>query len=288
MLRELDLIQSGLSDKTRLPQTLPSRKASFLLRGEVDERQTDDLYTVIVRAELVSAETAQAVDTFEFECVPKELEAKLAVAVDRLSERLALPGENAQPAPPTGNLEAQSLEDLATRDLRCFRRKSPIDFSDREFHLPGELANRGVPRLINPDTPLGRHVLHKSIDRLESILLLNPDDATAAYALGFCYSLHEKETYRPDRADELLRKAYSLGPSSELAALALSFLAEIAFHDRTGQLDSAPEEDAAKRIWFAFEQMPAAHRDYRWPRLLKLLGPLCRQPGAIRNWLTWL
>ncbi len=80
------------------------------------------------------------------------------------------------------------------------------------------------------------------------ILFLSPDDVRAAYALGFCHSMHLSGIYQPELADELLRRAYSADPRSKQAALALEYLMQISFDDRTGELDAGGEAVALERI----------------------------------------
>ncbi|MFM9961817.1 MAG: hypothetical protein ACKV2Q_11400 [Planctomycetaceae bacterium] len=313
LLRELDLIQSGFADKERLPRTLPDRQAAFLIKGEIDERQVDGKFTIIVRGELRHAATAKVRDSFEFECALSDLETQLAARVDQFVTNFGL-GPNAKSSISRNALasgskgestsepdasafrlipghEADSLKSLALRDLHRFRRICPIDHGYRAFAMPGESSMRNVPRLVKADTPLGQALLRKSIDRLETALFIHPDDVEAAYALGFCFSIHQPNVFQPDRADELLRKAASRQPDSEQAALALAFLSELAFDDQDGGFNPLPKGSApnpqtltaarnaaAERLWLAFEKTPEAFRDFRWPRILELFAPLQRTP----------
>ncbi|MBS0203017.1 MAG: hypothetical protein JSS49_08985 [Planctomycetes bacterium] len=273
LLRELDLIQTGLVDQGRLPATLPNRHAAFLIKGEIDERHVDGQFLVVIRGDLIDAATAKVRDSFEFQCPPEEMGLQLAVRVDRIARQLgALEGSSAPAEPTRRGLESQVLKDLALRDLHRFRRRSPADGGHRSFRVPGRNELLGAPRLTKPDTPLGQMLLRKSIDRLETVLFIDPDDAEAAYAIGFCHSLHTQDIYQPARADVYLRKASALKPQTELAALALAFLGEISFHDQTGDLDRSEFDATAERLWFAFEKTPEKYRDYLWPRRLELIG----------------
>ncbi len=78
LLSELDLIQSGLADASRLPETLPTRAAAFLVRGEIDERNDGGKFRIVVSGELVHAASNRAVREFEFESTPEKLEVQLA------------------------------------------------------------------------------------------------------------------------------------------------------------------------------------------------------------------
>ena len=302
LLREMDLIQSGFADKDLLPRTLPDREAAFLIKGEIDERQVDGKFTIVVRGELRHAASAKIRASFEFECPPTELEDQLSVRVDELAKHLGVsvvPGLSPF-APRKAELsrsesphsESESLKSLALRDLHRFRRLCPIDFGHRAFGLTLQSARRDLPKLVRPNTPLGRALLRKSIDRLETVLFIHPDEAQAAYGLGFCFSIHQPGIYRPERADELLRKAASLQPQSELAALALAFLSELAFDDEEGYFDplgshtrqsvgsrvlpnvAAARNAAAERLWLAIEKTPVEFREHRWARILSLYAPL--------------
>jgi tetratricopeptide (TPR) repeat protein len=175
--------------------------------------------------------------------------------------------------------EVESLRQLALADVRRFHRTDPRTGEQPFFHLPGQQAHDGVPRGVEVRTLLGRHLLHKSIDRLESILFMTPDDAEAAYALSFCYSINEPDIYRPERADEMLRKAYTLGRGTELEALALDYFAQIDFedHNGNGQLIEGREAQAIEHIWFVFVNMPEKYRGREW-LFLRSLGRLHKRP----------
>ena len=310
LLREMDLIQSGFADKARLPRTLPDREAAFLIKGEIDERQVDGTFLIVVRGELRHAASAKIRASFEFECPPTQLEEQLTARVDDLAKHLGvaeasrLRTDVERADKPS---ESESLKSLALRDLHRFRRLCPIDFGHRAFGLTLQSARRNLPKLVRPNTPLGRTLLRKSIDRLETVLFIHPDDAQAAYGLGFCFSIHQPGIYRPERSDELLRKAASLQPQSELAALALAFLSELAFDDEDGKFDplrnhtpgshtrqsvgsrvpanaatgrnaatatATARNAAAERLWLAIEKTPVEFREHRWARILSLYAPL--------------
>ena len=102
VLSELDLIRSGFSDKSRLPEKLPPRAAAYLIRGELDERQEGKDRTFIVRGELVQATTRRTIDQFEFACPVAKLEEQLATQADRFGERLSKEEEIAAPGASRG------------------------------------------------------------------------------------------------------------------------------------------------------------------------------------------
>ncbi len=275
LLTELDLIQSGLAKNTD-PKTLPPRQAAYLIRGQIDERQQEQTYSIVVHGEMLEARTTEPMLTFEFECAPTELETVLAMHTEKCVARLAAGGVVPHPSQATGRFEVQTLKELALADLHRFTRLSPIDFSQRPFQLPGDKIS-GHPRAVRPATPLGQALIKKTVDRLESILFIRPDDAEATFGLGFCYALHGGGQYRPQRARELYRRVHDLRRTDKLAAMALESLMEVSFHEQTGQLDAAQREAAIDDVWFAFEQMPVEHRDSRWPRLIMLVYEILPQ-----------
>lgn len=268
LLSELDLIQSGLSDVSRLPKTLPTRAAAFLVRGEIDERNDDGEFRIVVSGELVHAASNRAVRDFEFEATPDELEVQLAHQVDLFAGRLISSTDEVSETP--GSLrelnEVDSLFGRVASDLKRFQRIRPVDFSYRRFELPGRFRLSG-PLIVRPDTPLGLALLKKSIDRLESTLFIQPDRADAAFALGFCYSFHYEGIWNPDRADELLRRAAGSDPDGELGAAALRLLAEVSFHNQKGRVPDSERQRAVEQEFHAFRNIPKKYRDKVWARL---------------------
>ena len=209
-----------------------------MIRGEIDERETDRQRLLVVRGEMLNAQTRRSTGAFEFECLLAALEKRLAAEVDRLAGQLT-ENEKIGGLPTTaGQFEIESLKGATIADLRRMKRSRPHTRETPFFRLPGEEPFAGAPRIVNVDAPLGRYLLEKAINRLEVILFLSPDDVRAAYALGFCHSMHLSGIYRPELADELLRRAYSADPRSKQAALALEYLMQISFDDRTGELDA--------------------------------------------------
>ena len=280
LLRELEMIQSGLVDRTRLPANLPTRAAAFLVRGEVDENNDAGEFRVVVSGELVHAASNKAVRDFKFEAKPEELEVSLAHQVDLLAGRLLNSKDKLSRAPgPLREIhEVDSLLSRVAGDLRRFRRIRPTDFSYRDFELPAGGHPVGSP--ISPaDTPLGLAILKKSIARLEATLFINPDRADAAYALGFCYSFHIKDIWNPDRADELLRRAAGSDPDGKLGADALRLLAEISFHHQTGKISEGQDSRAFDQMLYALQNMPEKYRDAMWVRLLSEISPLLSTLG---------
>ncbi len=279
LLRELDLIQSGLADRDALPKSLPTRASSHLVRGTIDERNDDQGRRLIVAGELVSAASGRAIHEFRFEARPQELLDSLTDVVDGLVAVLSQ-GDLKIPASVRRRerIETEPLLAQTLNDLSRIHRVSPIDFASHDAYLPAEFRAQQSPQtLVQPDSTLGRHLLKKSVDRLESIVYIQPDNALAALTLGFTESFHCDGAYQPERAAEMLRKAFDLDRDGPIGASALGFLPEVAYHHGGQQLDAGLEQATAERAWFALQHMPQQHRDHRWPRLLALVTPACAQ-----------
>ncbi len=285
LLSELDLIQSGLADASRLPETLPNRAAAFLVRGEIDERNDGGVFRIVVSAELVHAASNKAVRDFEFEATPDKLEVQLAHQVDLFAGRLVSSTDEVSETPgPLRELnEVDSLFGRVASDLKRFQRIRPVDFSYRRFELPGRIRASG-PLIVRADTPIGLALLKKSIDRLESTLFIRPDRGDAAYALGFCYSFHYEGIWNPDRADELLRRAAASDPDGKLGAAALRLLAEVSFHNQKGRVPDSERKRAVEQEFHAFLNIPKEHRDVVWARLPSHIArnlPRLRNPAML-------
>jgi len=306
LLEELDLLESGLVDQERIPVTLPARAAAFLVTGQIDERN-DDGFRVVVSGQMLYAATGRPVREFEFDCRPDELPRFLASHVDALAGWLKNP--QAQVGNPPGPLrdihETELLFGAVVSDLSRFRRICPIDFTSRNcmqesglaaasgaapFRAGGsgqadpateqskadqaEAAAKASARraVVQADSALGLHLLKKSIDRLESTLFIQPDRPDVAFALAFCRSFHLDGIRDGDRADELLRRAFTGSDDPKLQAAALRLLAESSFDHQSGQPDEADAALAVQQLLFAFERMPESERDQQWARLPEQLA----------------
>lgn len=267
LLRELELIQSGLADQSRLPDSLPNRAAAFLVRGEIDERNDGGTFRIVVNGELVHAASNRVVRDFSLEATPEQLEAKLAHAVNLLAGRLiSSQGEASTTPGPLRELhEVDSLFGRVAADLKRLQRIRPTDFSYRYFELPGKIRASGA-RIVRADEPLGVALLKKSIDRLESILFIRPDHGGAAYSLGFCYSFHLDGIMNLDRAADLLKRAAGSDPDGPLGAAALRLLPEVNYHHWKGRLAEGRKPYVAPQLQYSFLNMPKERRDVIWAR----------------------
>lgn len=290
---ELDLIRSSLKDASHVPETLPQRRAAYFLSGTIDEADADGSsrqeatdFAVAVEGRLVQASNGRVLAQLQLTSAAAALPETLAARVDELV-RDALPSilERTSAADETrlttGTGETRRLRRLALRDVERFRRRCPIDFSEHRFRLPERAPiSPAYPEIHHADSPLGRHLLRKAIDRLESLRYIESDDLEAEYALGYCYAFHIPDIGRPKRSGDLLRGVFEQSRQSALGAAALQLLGEVSFHHRTAKLVPGQRTAAIEHAAFAFLHMPAAHRSRNWPRLLELLTQLVRQDGA--------
>lgn len=276
---EFRLMRSGLADATQLPDTLPNRSAAYLLRGTIDEQTEGRNRRVVVNAVLVNALSQKIVHQFRLEVAPQKIPKALGKELEALAQKLAgethlSPDEIRRPVK---TLEAGDLSLMARRDLERFVRISPIDGTTHWFSLPGspEKPEDRAP-LVDADSPLGRHLLLKSIDRLESALYINPDLIAAQYSLGFCYSYHLPDIYNPERSEQLMQQIYKQNPEHERAIPALWLLSEIDYHHKGRGRGVVDLESALERTVYAFESMPAAGRTLRWTWLVEQIHRLSR------------
>ena len=276
LVSELELVDAGLAQAPTSSKPT-KRGAAYLLTGTLNEDNSDG-YKVVVEGKLINVRTQKTIYSFQFRSEPEQLAAELSKAV-LLTAGFLHKSQDVEIRPAIGRFETKTLLTNSLTDLYRFQRRSPIDFSMQAFRVPGIAVERraGKPRVrtyVKSTTLLGKHLLRKSIDRLESILFMNPDDLVAAYALGFCYSIQIDSIGKADRSDVLLRRVATAETTNALRAKALRLLAEASYdHDR-GHVDPSSFNRAANQILFAFEHMPPDYRDYRWARMVELLSSL--------------
>ncbi len=119
-------------------QGAAGRGAAYLIRGEIDERETDRQRLLVVRGEMLNAQTRRSTGAFEFECLPAALEKRLAAEVDRLAGQLS-ENEKIGGLPTTaGQFEIESLKGATIADLRRMKRSRPPTRETPFFRLAGE------------------------------------------------------------------------------------------------------------------------------------------------------
>lgn len=286
LAREMDLLNSGLVDVSGLPKTLPNRGAGFLVDGTINERNDDDgTFQVVVSCTVTHVRTRKQVNQFEFVAAPQDVlreSRKVALLIaGALTKAADLPA--AQLKPVRGVTETKSLLNRALADLHRFSRKTPIGYRDRDFSIP-DFKRVGPRRMVSSRLPLAPHLLRKAIDRLESVLFIQPPDAlenrVAEYALGFCYSFHLPGVVNLERSEQLLRRAFDREPKDAFAAQILQLYAETAHHHDSARPAANNRKAAAKQMMFAFEYMPPKQRTYEWARMLEAVK---RESGALQD-----
>lgn len=273
LLNELDLVQSGLVDQSRLPKSLPTRAAAYLIHGTIDE-QNQNGFEIVVSAKVVHAASGKTVREFDFVSTSKELPQKLAAHVDLIAGFLRHPDGSVSKKPGTLREinETELLFSQVVKDLSRYGRLTPCDFSSRGFKIPEKISRNDYGGgTIRVDTPQHRHTLRKSIDRLESTLFIMPDRADVCYALGFCYAYHLDGIMNLERADELLRRAFAMSPESPVGVTALRVLSEVCFHHQKGKCEPENARLAISQLLFAFRSMPKDARNDRWSRIPGLI-----------------
>jgi len=289
LLSEIDLVRSGLVDQSKLPATLPSRAAAYHLRGTIDERQVEGKQKLLVAIELIHAESRQVVKKATLASTAEELSEDLAVAIHPLVSSLVK-------KPNAGFLQLDAIDKfdevdllfrLAVADLYHFWRLTPRDFSYRDFRLPNnplpKLEYQGsVPRdprqrimphklkyggRITIDSPLGISLIRKSVDRLESILYLQPGRRDAQFALAWCFCCDIKGLWQPERSGKLLRSVFESNRKDRLAVKALILLAEIYCGHQRGRCREQDRDKAWENTFYALKNMPEKNREMEWPYL---------------------
>ena len=267
LLAEIDLIRAGLVDRQDLPATLPSRAAAYHLRGTIDESQIGNARQLIVTMELIHASSQQTLATTILKVKPEGLSTELPKKVQSLVDALAKRTNIRSPArkKPAQRNEIDELFRRAIGDLRHFGRRNPRDFGWHEFRLPDfKFGPRTYRWNVQIDSTLGIALIRKSVDRLESVLYLEPDRREAQFALAWCFCCHVDGLWQPRRAEKLLRNVFEANRQDALSATALDLLAEMYFHHDGGRCKPDDRKAAWEQVFFAFKHMPASHRDYQW------------------------
>ncbi len=287
LLTEIDLLRSGLVDRGELPATLPSRAAAYHLRGTLDEQQTEGNQELLVGIELIHAESHQVVEKVAMTTTAEGLTEDLAIEINRLVMSLAKKSNRSFERPSAANKfdEVDQLFRLAVTDLYHFWRRKPRDFSYRDFRLPEFTPSRRTyGGRVKIDSPLGTALIRKSVDRLESVLYIQPERRDAQFALAWCFCCHIEGLWHPERAEKLLRNVFEANRQDLLASEAINLLAEMYYHHEKGRCQKNDRLKAWDNVFFALKYMPDEFRDYEWSRLVELFSNLRgRQPDYERT-----
>ncbi len=229
---ELDLARAAAAAQGAAPNEVASRAGVYVIRGRVDEKDIDGVRQLVLHAALVHGESSRVVDELDLESRPDELDEPLAAAVDRLSASLTKDAGLPLPEPIAEHSQMVPLRNWVVADLARLEggQAGPICRAEtiRRPKAEGLAANGFVADHsdylllrfceFRRDTPAGRQIMRRSIERLETLLQIAPDDPVSVLALGGCYGLPAPETFQPARADELLRRAYAIGQQGKSIA----------------------------------------------------------------------
>jgi TolB-like protein len=288
LLGELELVRTGLTRDGAGLEQAPEREAFYVLRGEIDERIEPDGNLVILRAELVDARSRKVVATVERETKPKEVASAVTEIAAELAKSIAIGNANGNAptsaAKTSGKKEVDRLFQLALRDVFRFIRYLPDDAGYIPFQIPGVEQPQNILAEVDPDSPLGVALLEKSIDRLESVLFIEPERLTAALPLAFCLSFHVDGIWRPDECESLLRRIRDESTDPEMKEAAILLLGDMYFpHEGclyserdVAQLDPQQAQLAFERRLEACESLANIARGDRIPHTLKMLEKLSK------------
>jgi TolB-like protein len=223
LLNELELVRTGLTRDGAGLENAPAREAVYVLRGEIDERIEPDGNLVVIRVELVDARSRKIVATVERTTQAMDVADAVTEIAAELSSTIANGHRDAAATKRSGAKEIDRLYQLALRDVFRFIRYQPDDAGYIPFQIPGVKQPRDVLAEVDPSSPLGVALLKKSIDRLESVLFIEPQRLTTALPLAYCLSFHVDGVWRPDQCEALLRRVRdeSTDPNMQEAAIRL-------------------------------------------------------------------
>ena len=215
LLDELDLVLSGLANPQNLPDTLPSREGVYHIHGTVNERIDDDNNMhMVVNAKLTQTSTGKVVLSLKKEFRNEDAARSLHQLTSQFVEVLRH-GRSVSPAADAGAFdEAKELLDLAVRDAVRLIRRGPHSGGYHGIPVRSRLPSR---LQVSVNTELARHLFRKTIDRLETVLFLQPENRSAQFALAYCYSFHLADIWNPERCDHLYRQVIHADKRSPLA-----------------------------------------------------------------------
>lgn len=229
LLSELKLVQAGLTSNGKGLEGEPQREAAFVLRGEIDERITGTSSLVLVKVQLVDASSRQILISIEKSSKREDLPTVVSEIVVEALQAIIRDKELQQIPSPSGAKETDKLFELALRDVHRIHRLGPSGYGYRPLSIPGVPRPSNLHSSVGADTKLGVHLLKKSIDRLESVLFIEPDRLTAALPLAYCLSFHIDGIWNAERSEKLLREIRSKSSDSKFTHEVSLLLANLYF-----------------------------------------------------------
>lgn len=292
LLTELELVRAGLTDGGRGLETAPVREAAYVLRGEIDERTTPDGNLVVIVAELVDVKSLKVVLRSERACPPPDITERVAVIAREISKFVSAGNDSPVMPKDAGVKEIDRLYELALLDVYRFIRYNPEDWGYSPFTVPSIQQPSGVLPEVEPESPLGVHLLKKSIDRLESVLFLEPERLTAALPLAYCLSFHVDGIWSPQRCEQLLRRIRAETADSKMYEAANELLADMYFtHEGCLYSERQIAEVDPELVMLGFDRRLEAFAapwkdgigDSRM-RMLDMLQKICTQTQDQQQW----
>lgn len=285
LLTELELVRAGLTNEGRGLEAAPEREAAYVLRGEIDERTTPDGNLVVIVAELVDVKSLKVVLRSERACPPPDITERVAEIAREISKFVSAGNDSPVMPKDAGVKEIDRLYELALLDVYRFIRYNPEDWGYIPFTVPSIQQPSGVLPEVEPESPLGVHLLKKSIDRLESVLFLEPERLTAALPLAYCLSFHVDGIWSPQRCEQLLRRIRAETADSKMYEAANELLADMYFTHKGhfySERDNPQYDPELENRGFdlRLEAFAAPSKDdlgYSRVRMLSVLHNICLQ-----------
>ena len=303
---ELGLARASAPEQEAAPDELASPGGVYVIRGSFEEIEIDGAGQFALHLALVHVASSRVIDEFDLVSPPDELDEPLADAIDRLCKSLTKDAHLPPPVPLAEHSQAVPLRNWVMADLSRLPggQAGPICHAEtirrptaKGLAANGPVADHSDYLLLHfcefrRDTPAGRQIVRRSIERLETLLKIVPDDPISVLTLGSCYGSHDPDTFQPDRADELLRRAYAIGKQGKpivrntwwqitpesYAQSALSALAHIGFDREKSRFIEPARSRAPERIEFALDHLVEQGQWLR-VRLLAELEQVQREIG---------
>jgi hypothetical protein len=292
LLVELELARGGLTNEGKGLEGAPPRQSTFVLRGEIDERTSTEGNRILLRAELFDVASQEVKTKAEWDCSHDQISVVAAEIAEHMA-RAAL-GEGADQLPVQNNDgdDVDALYRLALGDVFRFIRINTDSGGYVPFSIPGVDSPYPLHHEVDPDSPLGAHLLKKSIDRLESVLFIRPEQLTAALPLAYCLSFHVDGVWRPEQCERLLRRIRAESTDAEMRDLAGHLLADLYFTHRgciysdrqVAELDPELVELGYQRRLEMLIEMAQEDSSRRWGYLYDTLFDICEFKQENERW----
>ncbi len=291
LLAELQLVRAGLTNDGKGLAGETEREAAYVVRGEIDEQLESGTSTILLRIELLDARSQREITSLDFSVA----RAQVSAAVINIAETILAKISSSTYKLKQNTSSEQQLAQLyeqALRDVYRLRRHNVWDASYSPFRVPNTKHPSGVHSAVKSESELGGYLLKKSVDRLETLLFLQPDEQKYALPLAYCLSFHVEEVWNPQQCEKLLRRLRAEFKSKEYYQLASFLLADMYFPDKgciysyseVADLDPELVTLGFQRRLEVFRTMRADCRNWDWIQLLRTLRDICRYRQDVSQW----